>query len=267
MDAGVREISSRGEVTTSEGFQLLDEIVELCPGAMLILTGGEPLLRRDIFDLAQYAARKKLMVVLGTNGYLVTEEAVKKLVDVGVQGLGISLDSLNPTVHDCFRGKAGSWQRAIAAMELCRKWKLEFQVQTTVTSDNVSEIPSLLELAYNKDARVFNLFFLVCTGRGQQVTDISPIQYEEVLSLVVRLGGQYNGMMVRVRCAPYISRLANQIGKGSSFHEGHVGCLAGTHYCRITPEGEVTPCPYLPASVGNLEPPQNRQLTGQMRYM
>ncbi|MFQ5799217.1 MAG: radical SAM protein [Bacteroidota bacterium] len=252
MDAGMREVASESELTTSEGFQLLDEIAELSPGAMLVLTGGEPLLRRDIFDLAQYGVRKKLMVVLGTNGYLVTEEVVKKLVDIGVRGLGISLDSSNPKEHDNFRGKDNSWQRAMGAMQACRKWRLEFHVQTSITSGNVSEIPYLIELSRHQGAKVFNLFFLVCTGRGQQVTDISPTQYEEVLSLIVLSGGQYRDMMVRARCAPYISRIARQSGKGFPLYQDYVGCIAGTNYCRITPEGQVTPCPYLPVVAGNL---------------
>lgn len=252
IDANMRAVASKNELTTSEGFRLLDEIAELCPGVMLILTGGEPLLRPDIFDLARYGVEKNLIIVLGTNGYLVTETVVKKLVEIGVYGLGISLDSMNPESHDRFRGKEGSWQRALEAMEACRTWKLDFQVQTSVTSDNVSEISALLELSREKGARAFNLFFLVCTGRGQKITDISPAQYEDVLSFVVKLGGHYKGMIVRARCAPYISRITCQKEERLPIFQEYVGCIAGTKYCRITPEGEVTPCPYLPVVAGHL---------------
>lgn len=252
LDAGHRAVPSSRELTTPEGFRLLDEIAEFCSGALLILSGGEPLLRRDILDLARYATNKKLMVVLGTNGYIVTEEVVRRFLDIGIAGLGISLDSLKPTVHDTFRGRTSSWRRAVMAMETCRKWGLDFQVQTSVTSDNILEIASLMKFASELGARVFNLFFLVCTGRGEQVTDITPIQYEQVLSQIVQSDGHYNGMLVRARCAPYISRIALQNQKEVSPRENYLGCIAATHYCRITPDGEVTPCPYLPVQAGNL---------------
>ena len=250
MDAGARSTPSDDELTTEEGRRLLDDIADVGPGAMLVLTGGEPLLRPDIFDLAEHAAQRGLLVVLGTNAYLLTDDAAQKLADAGVRGVGISLDSAHASRHDDFRDRPGSWRSALEAMDVCRRRGLEFQVQMSVTTHTVDEVPSVLDLARDRGAKAFNVFFLVCTGRGQGITDISPQQYEQTLSSLVELGGSHGGMMVRARCAPYVARIARQSNPGLSLYEDQVACIAATYYCRITPEGAVTPCPYLPVAAG-----------------
>jgi radical SAM protein with 4Fe4S-binding SPASM domain len=121
---------------------------------------------------------------------------------------------------------------------------------------NYREIPAIIEFAYRKGARVFNLFFLVCTGRGEAMSDITPEQYEEVLGYLLDVQEKYRGMLIRSRCAPHFKRIAyeknpnNPVTKAQGYEGG--GCLAGTHYARITPQGDLTPCPFMPLSVGNL---------------
>ncbi len=254
----------RGELTTKEGFKLLDEIASVNPETLLILTGGEPLLRSDIYELSEYAFKKGMMVVLGTGGNLVNDDVAQKLKRCGVSGVGISLDSVKPDVHDAFRGVKGAWVETIKGIEACKRHGLDFQIQTTVTKHNYTEIPQLIEYAKSLGARVFNLFFLVCTGRGQDITDITADQYEEVLSYLAKVQQESasnpserlkaNTTIIRARCAPIYRRVLYQNNPENPLLKTDASsCLAGTHYCRITPEGDVTPCPYMPASIGNVK--------------
>lgn len=258
LDADAGE-QLRSELTTKEGFRLIGEIASVNPEAMLIITGGEPLLRSDIFELLEYASRKGMTVVFGTNGDLVDDGVAQELKRCGVAGVGISLDSTNPDVHDSFRGVKGTWNETIKGIEACKKYGLDFQIQTTVTRNNYTEIPQLIEYAKSLGARVFNLFFLVCTGRGRNITDITENQYEETLFYLAKIqrelaSNPFDMFIIRARCAPIYRRILYQNNPENPLLKTDASsCLAGTHYCRITPEGDVTPCPYMPVSIGNVK--------------
>lgn len=243
-----------GDLSTMEAHGVVEQLSEYCPGAMLILTGGEPLVRDDLFDIARYATDKNLSVVLGTNGTLIDDETVKRLKEAGVQGVGISLDSIHSGSHDSFRGMPGAWERTLKGMDSLKRNGLEFQLQFTVTKKNYDEIPDLIALAHSKGAKAANVFFLVCTGRGQDMTDISPEQYEKMLNYLADAETEYaDKIMVRARCAPHFLRIVQEKFPDSPVMKGATsGCIAGTGYFRITPEGDVTPCPYMPTVVGNL---------------
>ncbi len=257
---GLRGISGeearRPELTLDEGFHLIDEIASVNPDTILVLTGGEPLLYKHTIEFARYASTKGLMVVIGTNGLLLDDTTVKRLRESGVSGVGLSLDSLDPAQHDSFRGLPGAWKRTVEAIERCRRHGLPFQIHNSVTSFNWREVTQIVEFAHQQGARVVNFFFMVCTGRGEELTDITPEQYEEVLSTLIDLQGKYPGMLIRARCAPHFKRIAYQKDPHSPITkaEGYLGggCLAGSHYCRIAPDGEITPCPYMPLSAGNV---------------
>ena len=246
--------SAADELGTDKALKVIDEIAELNPNLILILTGGEPLLRKDIFDLSRHAAGKGMMVLLGTNACLIDDEMARKLKDNGFSGIGISLDSVHPEIHDSIRGAKGSWEKAVEGMKACRRNGLEIQIQSTVFKKNYDEIPELVAFANEMGARVFNLFFLVCTGRGQDITDITSEQYEDALKQIYKLHSQYEGkMLVSAKCAPHYRRIAYEMNPESAlvkYYSG--GCPAGTNYCRITPEGNVTPCPYMDTSCGSL---------------
>src|SRR3972149_518390 len=159
-------------------------------------------------------------------------------------------------IDDTFRGYPGAWRQAVEAIERCRRHGLPFQVHHSVMSFNWADVWEMVEFAHYHGARVVNFFFMVCTGRGERLTDITPEQYEEVLSTLIDLQAKYPGMMIRARCAPHFKRIAYQKDPHSPITkaEGYMGggCLSGSHYCRIAPDGEVTPCPYMPLSVGNV---------------
>ena len=249
-----QNIPSSDELDTDAAYKIIDDIAEINPNIILILTGGEPLLRRDIFDLSRHASGKGMMVLLGTNACLINDDVAKRLRDSGVSGIGISFDSMRPDVHDSIRGLKGSWEKAIEGMRACKRNGLEIQIQTTVFKKNYDEIPDVVAFANEMGAKVFNLFFLVCTGRGQDITDITSKQYEDALKQIYKLNKQYEGtMLVSAKCAPHYRRIAYEMDPESAlvkYYSG--GCPAGTNYCRITPEGNVTPCPYMDTSCGNL---------------
>ena len=255
----------KGDLPTSDAKRIIDEIASLNPSAMLIFTGGEPLLRNDCMELFSYAASKGFTVVVGTNGTLLSDSNVKDMIKSGVKGVGVSLDSFGREYHDKFRGVNGAWEKTIESMDILKKYSLDFQVQITATKENYSEIPDIIEFAHKKGARAANIFFLVCTGRGQNMTDINPSQYEETLAYLVKAEKEYEGrMMVRARCAPHFLRIAHKLNPDSQLLKGATsGCIAGTGYFRITPEGDVTPCPYMPTKVGNLLPPLSPSGGGQ----
>jgi len=249
------ELSSpKGELSTQEAFSLIDEISKTAPNAMLILTGGEPLLRDDVFDIAKYASSKGLMVVLGTNGTMIDARIACQIKESNIKGIGISIDSIKPESHDDFRGIQGAWQKTLSGIDVLKKHKIDFQLQVTVTKNNYNEIPFLIEYSIKSGARAVNVFFLVCTGRGQEMTDITPKQYEDMLKYLANAQKEYEDkIMVRARCAPHFLRVVQEINPDSEIMKGATsGCLAGTHYFRITPEGDVTPCPYMPTSAGNV---------------
>ncbi len=244
------------ELTQSQCFRVIDEIAEINPNVLLILTGGEPLLRPDILKISDYAARTGFLVVMGTNGVLLNDETVQRMSDHGVAGAGISLDAVDPVNHDKFRGMEGAWEGTMNGVEALKRANLDFLVQTSVTRWNYDEIPQIVDFAYELGAKVFNLYFLVRTGRGKTVMDITPAQYETMLSTLFELQAKYRGkMLVAAKCAPHYKRVIYEQQSDSPFLQAYPSgtCPCGIYYCRITPEGDLTPCPYMPVSVGNLK--------------
>lgn len=236
---------------THEAVAFIEQLATLCPGAMLVFSGGEPLMRADLSSLVSHAAHMGLLPVLGTNGVLLSDERARDLAESGLKGVGLSLDSLDARKHDEFRGVPGTWRKTLAAIESCRRHGLAVQIHTTATRENHMEIPELIAFAAEQGAAAFNLFFLVCTGRGQEMTDITPAQYEAALRLLASAQESYRGrMLVRARCAPHFVRLVHE--RGAEIAAATAGCMAGTEYMRVTPEADVTPCPYVPAAAGNL---------------
>ncbi|MCU7876331.1 MAG: radical SAM protein [Candidatus Thiodiazotropha sp. (ex Lucinoma borealis)] len=256
MDADTRQGGGSDELSTEEVKQLLNEIASRSQETMVVLTGGEPLLRRDLEQLVVHGRGLGLSMVVGTNGVLLNEERVVTLKQAGAMGMGISLDSLDPQTHDTFRGCSGSWEKTLAGMDHCRKHSLPFQVHFSVTEQNAHEVESMIDFAKAVGAHVLNIFFLVCTGRGESMSDITPARYEQVLSQLVQAQQETTDLIVRARCAPHFKRVAYQANPESTLtraqgYEGG-GCLAGIHYSRITPEGGVTACPYIADEVGSI---------------
>jgi radical SAM protein with 4Fe4S-binding SPASM domain len=256
LDADALTTPSPDELTTDEVNGLLDQIALHHDDTMVVLTGGEPLIRKDLEAICSHGKQLGLMLVIGSNGALLTERRVVSLKNAGAMGIGISVDSLDASLHDDFRGKPGSWQKTMRGIEHCRKHGLDFQIHFSITERNYNEIEDIVLFARMSGARVVNFFFIICTGRAQSVGDISTDHYESSIKKIIALQQQYDELIIRPRCAPYFKRIAWQMAPDSALNrisgmEGD-GCIAGSHYCRVTPEGEVTACPYIEQSVGNI---------------
>jgi len=256
LDAGCRMNGDDGELSTEEATKVIDGINDLGGETMVVLTGGEPLMRPYLDVLAAHAAGLGLTVVVGTNGMMLTDERVQKMKEAGVSGVGISLDSLDPSYHDKFRGQIGAWEKTMAGIDACRNNGLAHQLHFSVTDDNAHELDDMIDFARSSGALVLNIFFLVCTGRGEKVTNISKEKYDEVLRRVTQAAHDEPELLIRAKCAPHFKRMAMELAPdwpitlAQGYEAG--GCLAGTRYCRVTPEGGVTACPYIEDEVGSV---------------
>jgi radical SAM protein with 4Fe4S-binding SPASM domain len=271
---GVENFADRSELGTEECFKVIDDIAAFAPECVTILTGGEPLLRRDILEIVKRAADRGLWVVVGTNGVRITENVARRLADAGARGLSLSLDALDPESHDRFRMVSGAWQNTVEGAQILNRVGLPFIVQTTAGSHNAGALEAIADFAHDRlAAKVWNLYFLVPTGRGQFVSDMTAAQYDGVLASLYRIQQKYNRrMLVNAKCAPhYIKTVLEKAGADPipiesasapfegpglspirTYSGGAGGCPAGTHYMGIRPNGDVTPCPYLPVFAGNL---------------
>jgi AdoMet-dependent heme synthase len=264
LDAGgkpevhIASFADRSELSTEGCFGVMDEIASFAPGCLLILTGGEPLLRRDIVDIIRYGASKGLWVVVGTNGVKITENLAIVLRREGVRGLSLSLDALDEQRHDAFRRVRGAWRNTVEGAKILARAGLPFIVQTTVARHNVRELAAIAEFAHGElGAKVWNLYFLVPTGRGAHVSDLDSEDYDHVLIDLRAIQKRFAGrMLVNAKCAPHYARVLVAEDPESPTLKGYAGgaggCPAGTHYLGIRPNGDVTPCPYLPLFGGNL---------------
>ena len=256
LDAGTKSDGGDGELTTAEVQSLLQSLADMEAGIMVVFTGGEPLLRPDFLELVRCAAGHGLMVVVGTNGILLNPKRVAELKEAGVHGVGISLDSLDPSYHDRFRGAPGAWSKTMAAIDACRRGNLMFQIHFSVTDENADELDDMIAFASAAGARVLNIFFLVCTGRGEKFNDISRTTYNRVLRRVTEAAHDERDILIRAKCAPHFKRLALELDPEWPITLAHGydagGCMAGIRYCRVTPEGDVTPCPYMEIAAGSI---------------
>ncbi len=236
------------ELTTEEAKKLIDQICEVSR-PLLILSGGEPLLRPDVYELIRYGASKGLKMGLGSNGSLIDATAAKRLKEAGIETVSISLDSHIPEQHDEFRGVKGSWEKAVSAIKALRENGVLVQVNTTVTQQNYDQIDDIMSLAESLGVENFHLFFLVPTGRGVKIADISPAKYEDMIKTTFAKTANHK-LNVRPSCAPQFMRIAKDMGL--DMRQWIRGCLAGLYYCRVYPNGDITPCPYLPIKLGNI---------------
>ena len=163
-----------GELTTAEGIKLLDDLAAMGQ-VVVILTGGEPLLRDDIFELAAYGHGRGLRMVMAVNGTLLTPQIATRLKEVGIQRLSISIDGANAASHDQLRAVPGAYEGALAGIAACREAGLPFQINTTVTRANRNELPAIHELAISLGAAAHHVFVLVPTGPKRSTESIQEV--------------------------------------------------------------------------------------------
>ena len=250
-----------GELDTRESFRLLDQIAEVAK-PIIILTGGEPLLRPDIFDIASYGTQKGLRMVMALNGTLLDGDIAQRLVDCGIKRLSVSLDGASADSHDKFRKVDGAFEGALNGIEAAKKVGLDFQINTTITKANLAEIADILQLAVQLGAVAHHLFLLVPTGRGKYIVDqsIDAEEYENVLNWFYDQR-EKTQLELKATCAPHYYRILRQRshaeGKKVTFQTHGLdavtrGCLGGVGFCFISHTGDVQPCGYLSVPCGNV---------------
>jgi len=250
------------ELSLEQSCRLLNSIAAFAK-PVIVLSGGEPLIRDDIFDIASFGNDLGLRMVLATNGTTLTPEVVGRLVDSGIQRISVSLDGATAATHDSFRQLPGAFDDALRGIGFANSQGLPVQVNTTVARHNISELPEILDLAVAKGACALHLFLLVPTGCGKEISDsqmITPEQYEQVLNWIYD-SSRRAPLNLKATCAPHYFRVMRQRAKAEGVKitpETHgleavtKGCLAGSAVCFVSYKGDVYPCGYFPVSAGNV---------------
>ncbi len=245
---------SPDELTTPEAKSFIDQLADM-GRPVLIFSGGEPLFRKDIFELISYAKEKGLPSGLATNGTLVTEKIANHLADAGVYYASISLDGALAETHDAFRG-AGNFAKALKGFLALKNAGIKVQINFTVTKKNVSEVESIYHFSKELGAFALYLFLLVPVGCGVEIADsdmLTPGDVEDWLKWVAQKDKAGN-LPIKAICAPHYYRVEEEPSKDRK------GCLAGIHMCFVSHKGDVFPCGYLPLSSGNVKKTPLKQI-------
>ena len=260
------------ELTTAEGFRLLDRF-KAFGSPIVVFTGGDPMMRRDLFDLIGYATQLGLRASLTpTATALPTPERLRQAMDAGVRRIALSLDAPSPEVHDAFRQVPGSWERTMAILRSAQSVGLSAQINTTVTRYNVDLLPEMVAFVEAVGAVQWSVFFLVPTGRGQLGDMISPAEHERVFNWLYDLS-QRGTFDIKATAAPMYRRVAIERRRaaaaaggaaapvafqGAGFqyadglHRPVKGVNDGRGFLFISHLGEIMPSGFLPLSAGNV---------------
>lgn len=271
------------ELDTARAFALIDQIAEVSQ-PVLVMSGGEPLYRPDVFDIGAYGVSRGFRMALATNGTLIDPAIARRVADAGFSRVAISLDGAAADTHDRFRGLPGSHERALRGIRLLREHGVSVQINSTIAKHNVSEVPALLDLALSLEADALHLFMLVPVGCGLEIAPTEMLPAEEYERVLHWFDDQSKTCPIDLKatCAPHYYRIRAQrleedrrrgdttqsfIAPGtrakaaptllaSGHHGQHLsamtrGCLAGTAVCFVSNVGEVYPCGYLPVAAGD----------------
>ena len=257
------EVTGHPDFSFEQATHIIDDISSYA-NPVMVLSGGEPLLRDDIFDIARYGTTKGLRMCLATNGTLVTPETCKGIKETDIKMVSLSLDGAQASTHDNFRNQKGAFEGTMHAIELFNKNDIPFLINSSFTVRNKDEIPEIYQLVKKLGATAWYMFMIVPTGRGENVLEelIPEKLYDEILEWHYELEKKEDELLMRPTCAPHYYRIVRQKAKeeGSSFKRrnlkfstgGSKGCLAAQLICLIDVDGEVLPCSYFPKSGGNI---------------
>jgi radical SAM protein with 4Fe4S-binding SPASM domain len=239
------------ELTTRECKKIIKAIAKYSK-CILILTGGEPMERSDIYELIRYARKINLKPVLATCGYLIDEKSIVKLKKAGVMALSFSIDGAGAETHDKFKGTAGAFDSAVNAAQVARKARVRFQINSTISKINIDEVIGIARLAKELGAYCFNPFILVPTGRGKEIENavLDPVEYEVLLNELLRIKLE-SEIKVRVTCGPQFARVCRQ-AEAKGLMKEVAGCMGGKGFAFISYRGDVQICGFLDVPAGNL---------------
>lgn len=257
------EIEGHPDFSLEEAKRVLDDIHSYA-NPVMVLSGGEPLLRKDVFDIAAYGTSLGMRMCIATNGTLVTDTICQKMKESGIKMVSLSLDGASAEVHDDFRNQPGAFDGTMNAIRLLNKHGIPFLVNSSFTKRNKEEAPKLYELVKKLGATAWYLFMIVPTGRGEEIMEelIPASEYEDILNWHYDMEKEEHDLLVRPTCAPQYYRIVLQRSKqeGEKFKRrslkfstgGSKGCLAGQLICLIDVDGNVQPCSYFPKFAGNI---------------
>lgn len=246
VDAGERD--AEGVLSTREACAVIDQICETGK-PIVVLSGGEPLLRDDIFTIARYGTDRGLRMAMGSSGFLLDQNTAVRLKDSGIRAVAISLDSADPGIHDSFRGIPGVWEKAVQAIRNCQDEGINVQINMSVMHPDIREVEGVIGVGTGLGVHDYQIFFPVPTGRAHHSMVSGPAEYENLIRKVL-VNYRDAPLNIRPTCAPQFRRIADEIGIRNPLWGR--GCIAAITYCRIYANGDVTPCPYLPVSAGNV---------------
>lgn len=262
--AEASEEAEAGELTTAELVRAATDI-RAAGDPILVLTGGEPLLRPDFFTVAETCVERFSRVALASNGTLVDEGLARRIVETGIQRVSVSLDGADARTHDQFRGQTGSFDAALRGYEALRRAGMSMQINATLTRHNESQLADLLELALRLKADAFHLFMLVPVGCGAEIEvaqRLGAARSERALHWLFERSIELRGRLhIKATCAPQYYRIMHEERRrrgmaappgGQGMEAVTRGCLAGSSVCFVSRTGDVQPCGYLPLPVGNL---------------
>jgi heme b synthase len=249
------------ELTFKEGCLLIDGIAKVGK-PILIMTGGEPLMRSDFFDLARYAIKAGLRAVLATNGCMVTPEVAAEIAAVGIPRVSISLDGPTAGDHDAFRRVPGAFDASVNGIANLRSAGVAVQINTTLTRRNRGQLAEIMTLAQSIGAEAFHVFLLVPTGRAKNMAgeEMGPQEYEESLEEFYRLSRSSN-LETKATCAPQYYRILRQQAKSEGVEVDSAtfglnartrGCLGGLSFVFVSHRGDLQPCGYFDVQAGNV---------------
>ncbi|MCU0821255.1 MAG: radical SAM protein [Spirochaetes bacterium] len=258
-----------GELDLSDIKRIMDDIASFA-SPIMVLTGGEPLFRNDLFEIARHGKEKGLRLALATNGTMVDSDKASR-IKAYFDRVSISIDGKDSASHDGFRGIPGSFESALNGAGLLREAGVEFQFNTTITKRNADELEDIVQLSERSGAKALHIFMLVPVGCGVELAEsemLSMEKYEEVLSwLYERM--KKTKMEFKATCAPPYYRIirqkAREEGRKITVETDGMaavtrGCLAGSGVCFISHRGDVQPCGYLPLVAGNVKKIRIREI-------
>jgi AdoMet-dependent heme synthase len=248
---------------TAHAKDFVDQVAE-CGRPLLILSGGEPLLRQDIFEIAAHAVGRGLIVSLATNGTLIDDAKADQIKASGIRRVAISVDGGDAATHDAFRGLPGSFEGALAGLRRVRERGVETQLNCSITNHNVHQRQQVFDLAVREQVAALHFFVLVPVGCGLEIAESHRLDSEQVEEFLAWLVEQTVSSPIHLKatCAPQYFRIRAKKGIRAQNAAGHPGgrlmeaetrgCLAGQSVCFVSHEGDVFPCGYLPMCAGSV---------------
>ena len=244
--ASAKNIPYADELSTEEALELISSFKEL-GSPLIIFTGGEPLLREDIFELIAAVRAENLRAALSINGTGLSPEVIARIRHADISRCSLSLDGANADSHDGFRGVDGAFEQTIKGARTLRNAGIPLQINTTITDKNIEELPNILALSKLLGAVAWHVFLLVPVGRGALLKGIDTMTYERTLDWIYEQS-LASRLEIKPTCAPQYYRLLAEKNDTAQMSRG---CLGGVGFCFISHTGTVQPCGYLELDCGN----------------